>query len=177
MKQLRPGQRGLKAAQIRNAPDFPVQNLYPCAHGPEPFVFWLVGGLMLTEGILFRSDGYISYAPAMVARMEIKRVNVVASIDGFDEECEYRLRLVYTSKTGEHFEQVSVVLRASDCDRFAFDIPLEHVDRTGWFTCALKVELLTPIPAGPARDDAQSIGCESPHMPVILRGSYLEING
>jgi len=177
MKQLKPGQRGLKAAQIRNAPDFPVQNLYPCAQGPEPFVAWLLGDLQLAEGILFRSDGYVSYVPAMIARMKIKRVLVIAHVDGFDEECEYRLRLVYTSKTGEYFEIVSVVLRAAETERFPFEIPLEHVDPAGWLTCALNVELLTPMPAGPAYDAAVAIGCEAPHMPVSIRGSYLEITG
>jgi len=174
---LKPGQRGLKAAQIRNAPDFPVQNLYPCALGPDPFVFWFLGELRLTEGILCRSDGYISYAPAMVARMTIKRFRVVAQVDAFDAKCEYKLRLIYTSKTGECFEQVSVVLKATEIDTFVFEIPLEHVDRNGWFTCVINIELLTPMPAGLARDDAVAAGCEAPRMPVIVRGSYLEITG
>lgn len=174
---LKPRQHGLKAAQIRNAPDFPVQNLYPCAQGPEPFVFWLLGDLKLTEGILFRSDGYISYAPAMVARMQIKQFLVVAHVDAYDKKCEYKLRLLYTSKTGEHFEQISLTQRAAESDRFQFEIPLEHVDRDGWFTCALYVTLLTPLPHGRDYDDAVAIGCEIPHMPVVLRGSYMEITG
>lgn len=170
-------QHGLKAVQIRGAPDYPVQNLYPCAQGPEPFVAWLLGGLRLAEGILFRSDGYVSYAPALVTRMRIKELHVIAQLDGFDESCEYSLRLLYTSKTGEHFEQRSLTLRASETDRFAFDIPLEHVDTSGWFTCTLYVDLLTPLPVGQDRKDAVAAGCEYPRMPVLLRGAYLEIRG
>lgn len=167
----------IKASQIRNAPDYPVQNLYPCAQGPEPHVFWLLGGLLLTEGIIVQSDGFISYAPAMVARMKMTKFSVVTHIDAWNEACEYKLRLVYAAKTGEFFEQYSAAVKAVDMDKFVFKIPLEHVDRNGWFTCVLHVSLLTPMPAGPDRDAAVTAGRESPTMPVVVRGSYLEIKG
>lgn len=167
----------VKASQIRNAPDYPVQNLYPCSQGPEPHVYWLLGGLLLTEGIIVQSDGYISYAPAMVARMKMTQFNVVSHIDAWDERCEYKLRLVYVSKAGEFFEQYSAPVRAAEMDKFVFQIPLEHVDRNGWFTCVLHISLLTPMPPGNDRDVAISEGREEPMMPVIVKGSYLEIRG
>jgi len=167
----------IKAAQVRGAPDYPTQNLYPCAQGPQKWVYWLLNNLNLTEGIYVQSDGFISYAPAMVARMRIVKFYVHVYVDGYDDECSYQLILRYTSKDGNVYEQVVPPVGAKYQDVVSFEIPLEHVDLHGWFTCSVDVKLLTPLPSGPAKEEARSNGLESPCMPVLIRGSYLEIKG
>lgn len=168
----------VRAKQIRGAPDYPVQALYPCAQGPDPYVFWMLNNLQLTEGILVRSEGFISYAPAMVTRMRIESFRVRAYIDAFHEEAVYALRLVYTAKSGEAYEQVSDgTVRAAERDEFTFDIPLEHLNQEGWFTCVLHLVPITPIPPGDERALAQQEGLENPCLPLIVRGCYLEIRG
>ena len=167
----------VKAAQIKNAPDYPVQNLYPCAQSPEAHVYWLLNTLFLTEGIMVRVSGGVSYAPAMVARMRMKTFRVWSTIDGFDDACAYKLKLVYTAKDGQHYEQFSAEIKAAEQDKFMFEVPIEHVDRNGWFTCALKVELTTPLTDTDECDAAVVDGIANPCHPVLIRGTYLEIMG
>lgn len=167
----------IKASQIRNSPDYPVQNLYPCGQGPEGYVFWLLNNLKLTEGIICRTDGWVSFAPAMVARMRIKTFRVMTFIDAWEIGTKYRLRLLYADKTGEVFEQRSKELLAEERDQFCFDIPLEHVDREGWFTCSLWLDLLTPLEDIGELATAIADGIENPCQPIIVRGTFLEIKG
>lgn len=167
----------IKASQIRNAPDHPVQNLYPCAHHPEPYVFWVLNNLGLTEGVLARTSGWMSFAPAMVVRMRIRTFRVVTHIDAFDEACTYRLRLVYKDSQNQHHEQVSAELRAEEVDKFMFEIPLKHVDRRGWFTCALHWELLSPLTDVAEVATAHADGIDQPCHGLLIKGTYLEIKG
>ena len=173
-KALGPKVGAIKASQIRGAPDYPVQNLYPC-HMTEGIIWSVDPTLLLSVGILFGMSGVVSYAPAMVTRMRIKSFRVWCHIDAFDEATRFKLRLTYIGKDGSPKEQVSASL-AARMDRFAFDIPLDHISRDGWFTCSLKVHLLSPM-VDEERQAAIAQGQEEPMQPVLLRGGWLEIKG
>jgi hypothetical protein len=166
----------IRAKQIAGSPDYPVQNLYPCYMEPSDYVFWLLNSLSLTEGIVVRADGIISYAPAMVTRMRITSFRVVLYVDAFHEDARYDASVRYCSKDGLNHEQVVPDVAAAEMDKLVFDIPLEHVDAKGWFTCVVQFKLLTPIPKdSPEKPDDDLL--EMPCHPVIIRGAHLEIKG
>lgn len=168
----------LKAKQVEGAPNYPVQNLYFCAIEPHAFNYWLIGSLGLSEGVYVRSDGFVSFAPAMVTRMRIVSFRLIVFIDAFDEACTYSLKLIYTAKSGEHYEQTCAKpIRPAEQDSFTFDIPLEHVDREGWFASCLHIKLETPLDKEEQRQACEELGLENAKQPVLLRGAYLEIKG
>ena len=109
--------------------------------------------------------------------MEIKKFVVATQIDAFDEHCQYKVQLLYKTTGGETYKQYSETVTAAKQEKFLFKIPLEHVARTGCFTCVLHIELLTPMPPGPDREAALAAGLEEPCMPVLIHGSHLEITG
>jgi len=170
---IRSGQ--IKAAQIRGAPDHPVQNLYPC-HMTEGVVWKIDTGVMLSSGIMFQSDGTVSYAPAMVARMRIQSFRVWVHADAFDLSARYRLTLRYADQQEKVREQVTPTIDPGKVDRFAFDVPLDHLAMQGWFVCALVLEPLTPL-NGDEKLEAVRAGFENPVHPILLRGAWLEVKG
>lgn len=176
---LRQEERGKpKASQIRGAPDYPVENLYPI-HQTEGIVWSIDQRFLLSIGLMFHASGIVSYAPAMVQRMRIKTFRVCGHIDAFDEDCRFSVVMRYLDREERLHEQYSEVLRAGDettPDRVRFDVPLEHLYSDGWFTCAVGIELHEPL-RGEERALALSEGRENPMMPVLLRGAWLEVRG
>lgn len=163
----------VRAKQVEGVPNHPVHNLWPCA--TTDGVHWAVDNrTRLSVGTMFNMSGTVTFAPTMIDRMRIASFRVGVQIDAYDERCKYKLRLMYSDKDEDLHEQVSGHLSAADVDQFRFEIPLEHLNRTGWFAAALTVQLLTDL-EGPERDAALAAGRESPKMPVLLRGSWLEI--
>ena len=103
---------------------------------------------------------------------------MVLYVDAFHEDAHYKVKLRYCSKDGLNHEQISPDVIAAAVDKLTFDIPLEHVDTKGWFTCVVKFKLLTPIPINsPDRPDVEDDLLEMPCYPVIIRGAHLEIRG
>lgn len=153
----------LKASQIRGAPAFPVQNLYPC-HMTDGAVWAVDTRLLLSTGIMVAQDAWVTYVPEMIKRMRISSFMVCTHVDAYCEETKYELILRYVDKNEKPHEQFTMELCAGkDSDRFAFNVPLDHLDAEGWFNCALGVRLLS----GPEQEDRE----------ILLRGAWLEIKG
>ena len=97
--------------------------------------------------------------------------------EAFEPGTQYKLKLIYTAKDENFYEQYSSTITADDVDKFGFEIPLEHVDKSGWFTCSLWFELMTPIDDVGEQATAIADGIGAPCQPIIIRGTYLEIKG
>lgn len=159
----------LNAKHVRGAPDYQTPNLY--AATLPPGTTWLImspgydhqPGVVV--GLNVSSSGMIPYAPIPVPGMEINRLLVMVEFtsDYLDEEhysdaAEATLALLYLSKDDEYHERISAPQKAIG-DRFAFEVPTEHISRDELFSCSLTVTLLNPT------------------KPVLLRGVWLEVEG
>lgn len=156
---------------------YPLQNLYPCAIEPKEHNYWMLGQLGLSEGTYIKCSGFISFAPTIVPRTRMAKFLVVSHIDGFDADCSYRLRLVYSANDGRYYELLSPEdpIKPLERDKFVFDIPLGHLDRKGWFSCCLYFYLTSPIPDGEDRFNAVEEGIENPCHPILMKGAFIEV--
>ena len=164
----------IRSKQVGDLPDYPVQNLYPC-HLTEGVDWYVHPVHLLSVGIMVALEGSVTYAPAMVHRMNIKSFRVWVQFDTFAEGTRFRMALRYYDKDEQAHQQTGVEVGGSD-EKFCFDVPLDHIDKRGWFACSLFVELLTPM-EGEAKDRAEAVGRDQPHEPVLIRGCWLEVNG
>lgn len=157
-----------RAKQIGGMPDYQTPNLY-AAHMPAGTHFMLVSPDDAHEpgvcvGMNVTMSGLIPFAPVPLPRMQMVRaVLVVETTSEFEDELQHSdaaqlsLYLLYLSHDGEFHKQTSVPLMAIG-DRFAFEIPLEHLDRNDLFSASVGVTLLNDVP-------------------VLLRGVWMEIEG
>jgi len=150
----------VKAAQIRGAPDYPVEQLYPC-HMTENRLRWYLNEHLLSVGILAIEPGTISFAPIMVQRMQMQAFRVYVRFDTFAERATVRFTLRYFDKNDQVHEQVGPFVDGNS-DPFVFEIPLEHIDRKGTFASMLYVE-----PS--LNEDAGN------HHECLIRTTYVEI--
>lgn len=112
----------------------------------------------LAMGIEVLDNAVLSFIPAPIPRMKIGRMFVVIEAESENNDAEYALKLLYTDPQNKFNQMVTTPLLANR-NRFAFNIPLEHIERDGMFVCGLMVTLM---------DTAK---------PVVLRGVWLEIEG
>lgn len=162
----------IKAAQIRGAPNYPVEHLYPC-NLSEGIRWQLHPDYGLSVGIIVNLSGLISFAPVMIHRMRMKSFRVHLKMDAFAEEAHFKFTLYYYDKDERIHAQESLPFTA-ERDVFTFDIPLDHVKPEGVFACSVKVDLLTLL-EGEARRASQAAGIEEPCHPLLLRAQWLEI--
>jgi len=167
----------VKAKQVQGVPHHPVENLFPCFLGDG--LQWAMNDHGLSAGITVRSEGRISYAPAMIARLRIKDFHVYCEFLPFRTDTIVKMQLVYFDKHDNVHQIDTPPFNTSDMpvNRWGWQIPLEHIDQANWFTCSLTVQLRTPMPEGPERDLAISQGFEEPSQPLLVRGCWLEIKG
>ena len=164
----------IKASQIRGAPNYPVEHLYPC-NLTEGIQWQLHPDYGLSVGVMVNLSGCISFAPVMIHRMRMKSFRVHLKMDSFEEEADYRFTLYYYDKNEKIHAQESKPFAATR-DIFTFDIPLDHVRPEGVFACSLRIDLLSPL-EGAARKAAMECGSEYPCHPLLLRAQWLEIKG
>jgi len=171
------GRRGRpKASQFRNTEHYPVRTLHPCftTEGIE----WVINNLGLTTGVLVTTDGTISFTPVMVPRMRLSKFRVCFEIKGCYLSTLYKLRLRYQALRGHPTEQFTAPIsnESTSSTRFSFDVPVGDVDANGFFTCALNVALHSGMEPE-QRAAAVDSGIENPMEPVLICGSWLEIEG
>jgi len=157
-----------RAKQIGGMPAYQTPNLY-AAHMPAGTHWLLVPpdedhlpGVAV--GMNVTVSGLIPFAPIPLPQMRMSRlVVVVESTSDFEDEQTHRgaaevsFYLLYLSHESEFHKQTSVPLIAIG-DRFAFEVPLEHLDRNDLLSLSIGVTLLND-------------------KPVLLRGVWLEIEG
>lgn len=112
----------------------------------------------LVAGIEVLGNSVLPFVPAPLPRMKIGRLFVVVEAASVHNDAEYGLKLLYRDAQDKFNELVTTPLLA-DRNRFAFNIPLEHLEREGMFICGLTVTLMDT------------------EKPVVLRGIWLEIEG
>ena len=162
----------VKASQIRGAPNYPVEHLYPCSLA-EGIGWSLHPTYGLSVGIIVNLSGRISFAPVMIHRMRMKSVRLYLKMDAFTANAKFKFTLYYYDKDERIHAQESGAISA-ELDAFVFDIPLNHLKPEGVFACALNVDLLTQM-TGDDRRAMQAAGHEDPHHPLLLRAQWLEI--
>jgi len=163
----KPKQR-TRAKQIGGLPDYQTPNLY-AAHMPTGTHFMLIAPDEEHEpgvcvGMNVTMSGMIPFAPVPLPRMQMSRAVLVVEYTSEYEDEEFKsdaaqvsMYLLYLSHEGEFHKQSSVPLVAIG-ERFAFEIPLEHLDRNDLLAVSLGVTLLNDVP-------------------VLIRGVWMEIEG
>jgi len=163
----RPRQR-TRAKQIGGLPAYQTPNLY-AAHMPDGAHWLLVPpdedhlpGVAV--GMNFTMSGLVPFAPIPLPRMRMARVLVVVEYTSeFQDEAQHTdaaqcaLSLLYISHDGDFHKQTSTPLVAIG-DRFAFEIPLDHLDRNDLVSLSLGITLMNDVP-------------------VLIRGVWMEIEG
>ena len=163
-----------KAEQIRGVPDYPLETLYPCQMS-EGVAWGFNPKLGIATGIVVRCDGAISFAPAMVQRMDLTSFTVWVETHTFAPDTKYVLKLRYFDTKDEFHEQYSDPPLKGGL-KARFNIPVEHVKEDRWFPCTLIVGLRSPMEGG-ERDRAEHAGQENPMHPVLVRGVWIEARG
>jgi len=157
-----------RAKQIGGLPDYQTPNLY-AAHMPEGTRWLLVPpdedhlpGVCV--GMNVHNSALIPFAPIPLPRMQMSRAVVVVEYtsdyqdeEGKSDAGQVSLYLLYISHDGDFHKQTSVPLVAIG-DRFAFEMPLGHLDRNDLLSISLGVTLLND-------------------KPILIRGVWMEIEG
>lgn len=165
----------IKAKQVTNVAAYPTITLHPCQFS-EGVGWFNPPPLLLCAGIAFSMSGSTSFAPVIVPPIDVDKFHVWIQIDAFSEEARFLPRLMYYDNNENPHQQVARAPISGETDKFVFVIPSNHINSTGWFTCVLFVDLLTPL-EGDAKKVKEEKGQENPYHPMILRGAWVEIQG
>ena len=105
------------AKQIRGAPDYPVQALYPCGISPEGKNFWSINNLGIPVGVLVRTDGIVSFAPAAIPYDSTYAIaDYIERAGGFTDRAKRKSIVVVQGGTGKSVK-ASRITRISPGDK------------------------------------------------------------
>ncbi len=169
------GPRKIRSKQVSGVAEYPTITLNPCEFS-EGVGWYCPPPLLLCVGVAFELSGIATFAPAIIPSMNIRSFGVWIQFDAFDIDAKFVPKLLYYDKHEKAHQQISNTPIGGEQDKFLFKIPVEHLNREGWFACALNVDLITPL-TGEARRLKMEQGQENPCHPMILRGAWLEIHG
>lgn len=180
MVRPRPDQFGgatgrIKSKQVTGVAEYPTITLNPCEF-TEGVGWYSPPPLMLCVGMAFEMTGSITFAPAIIPPIKMAKFRVWIQLDAFEEQARFLPKLIYADCEELPHQQIASTAVSGETDKFVFDIPVEHLNRVGWFACSLFVDLLTPLTGEPKRIK-MSQGQENPCHPMILRGAWVEIQG
>lgn len=165
----------IRSKQVSGVAEYPTITLSPCEF-TEGVGWYCPPPLLLCVGVAFELSGILTFAPSIIPPMKMTKFGVWIQFDAFDVEAKFLPKMIYYDKYENAHQQISSSPIGGEQDKFFFNIPVDHLNREGWFACSLNIDLLTPL-TGEAKRIKQEQGQENPCHPIILRGAWIEIQG